>query len=232
MGSTDNSHKHNMKCMIVVLAVASLCLAEPEADPAYLYAPYHAYPYFYRPYAASGYAGPLPGASYQSVHRLQKREAEADPQVLLAAGAAPYVNEGPVSGPLTAAIGDLVATERGYVPLSLEGFSEDLNEDGFVDPIAPAVAAPVVHAAPVVAPAVAAPLVHAAPAVQVAAPVVNAPFINNFFHAAPFAAAPFVAPVAPAVAAALVHHIPAPVAHVAAPVAAHVPFVPRSHVIK
>merc|ERR1711893_557768 len=214
--STDNSHKHNMKCMIVVLAVASLCLAEPEADPAYLYAPYHAYPYFYRPYAASGYAGPLPGASYQSVHRLHKREAEADPQVLLAAGAAPYVNEGPVSGPLTAAIGDLVATERGYVPLSLEGFSEDLNEDGFVDPIAPAVAAPVapvVHAAPIVAPAVAAPLVHAAPAVQVAAapvaapavaatvvkaapavqvaaPVVNAPFINNFFHAAPFAAAP------------------------------------------
>ena len=192
-----------------------------------------------------------------------------------------------MSGPLTAAIGDLVATERGYVPLSLEGFSEDLNEDGFVDPIAPAVAAPVapvVHAAPVVAPAVAAPLVHAAPAVQVAAPVqvaaapvaapavaatvvkaapavqvaapvVNAPFINNFFHAAPFAAAPFVAPAAPAVAVAhapvvksvveepatvshevhaapLVHHIPAPVAHVAAPVAAHVPFVPRSHVIK
>merc|ERR1712117_599166 len=214
--------------MVVVFAVASLCLAEPEADPAYLYAPYHAYPYHAY---ASGYAGPLySGHSYQYVRRFHKREAEADPQVLLAVGAAPYVNEGPVSGPLTAAIGDLVATERGYVPLSLEGFSEDLNEDGFVDPIAPAVAAPVapvVHAAPVVAPAVAAPLVQAAPAVQVAAPVVNAPFINNFFHAAPFAAAPFVAPAAP-----VVHHIPAPVAHVAAPVAAHVPFVPRSHVIK
>merc|ERR1712001_756819 len=49
--------------------------AEAEADPAYLYG---AYPYFYRPYYASGYAGPLPGASYQSVHRLHKREAEAD----------------------------------------------------------------------------------------------------------------------------------------------------------
>merc|ERR1711923_260177 len=114
---------------IVVLAVASLCLAEPEADP--LYAPY-AYPYFYRPYYASGYAGPLPGASYQSVHRLHKRE--ADPQV---------------AGPLTAAFGDLVSTERGLRPISLEGFSEDLNEDGFVDPIGQAV--------PVAAPLVAAP---------------------------------------------------------------------------
>merc|ERR1719361_1431113 len=63
--------------MILVLAVASLVLAEPEADPLHYYAPY-SYPYFYRPYAASGYAGPLPGASYQSVHRLHKREAEAD----------------------------------------------------------------------------------------------------------------------------------------------------------
>merc|ERR1712117_160928 len=152
--------------MVVVFAVASLCLAEPEADPAYLYAPYHAYPYHAY---ASGYAGPLySGHSYQYVHRFHKREADADPQVLLAAGAAPYVNEGPVSGPLTAAIGDPVATERGYVPLSLEGFSEDLNEDGFVDPIAPAVAAPVVHAAPAVQ--VAAP-------VQVAAAPVAAPAV-------------------------------------------------------
>merc|ERR1711981_1557982 len=54
--------------------------AEAEADPAYLYGAY-GYPYAYRPYYASGYAGPLPGASYQSVHRLHKRsaEAEADP---------------------------------------------------------------------------------------------------------------------------------------------------------
>merc|ERR1712170_47202 len=188
MGSTDNSHKHNMKCMIVVLAVASLCLAEPEADPAYLYAPYHAYPYFYRPYAASGYAGPLPGASYQSVHRLHKREAEADPQILLNAApfapVAPVVNQGPVAGPLTAAFGDLVATERGLRPISLEGFSEDVNQDGFVDPVAQAVPAPVVApltvAAPapvvrtVAAPAPVAPVVHAAPVVAPAAPIVHA----------------------------------------------------------
>merc|ERR1712110_261054 len=54
---------------------------DAEADPALLYGAYGAYPYAhgaYRPYYASGYAGPLPGASYQSVHRLHKREAEAD----------------------------------------------------------------------------------------------------------------------------------------------------------
>merc|ERR1712029_181960 len=82
-------------------------------------------------------------------------EAEADAQVLLAK---PYINSGSASGPLTPLVGDLVATNRGYASLSLEGFSEDVNEDGFVDPIA--------HAAPVVA--VAAPVVayHAvAPAV-------------------------------------------------------------------
>merc|ERR1719445_2994037 len=177
-----------MKCMIVVLAVASFCLAEPEADPLHYYAPYgyahHGYaypsPYFYRPYAASGYAGPLPGG-YQAVHRLHKREAEAeaeaDPQLLLAAGAAPYVNDGPVAGPLTPAFGDAVQTPRGLASIALEGFSEDVNQDGFVDPIAPAVpvvAAPVAQAAPVAVAATApvvktveapAPVVQAAPAV-------------------------------------------------------------------
>jgi len=208
-----------MKCMIVVLAVASLCLAEPEADPSYFYSPYaytHHYPYAHY---ASGYAGPLlSGHSYQYVHRLHKREAEADPQLVLAAGAAPYVNDGPVSGPLTPAVGDLVATPNGYRSLALEGFSEDLNEDGFVDPIAPAapvvaaapvavaapvvaathtIAAPAFHAAPVVqaAPAVAAPVVEAAPAV--AAPVVQAAPAVAAFHAAPAFAAPFVQAAAP-----------------------------------
>merc|ERR1719245_2903389 len=82
----------------------------------------------------------------------------ADPQVLVAAK--PYINTGAASGPLTPAVGDLVATPNGYRSLALEGFSEDLNQDGFVDPIGQAV--PVVHAvaAPVVqtvaAPAVAA----------------------------------------------------------------------------
>jgi hypothetical protein len=177
----QGSH-YNMKCMIGVLVIASLCLAEPEADPLHYYAPY-SYPYFYRPYYASGYAGPLPGASYQSVHRLHKRE--ADPQV---------------AGPLTAAFGDLVATERGLRPISLEGFSEDVNQDGFVDPIAQAV--------PVAAPLVAAP----APFVR----TVPAPFAPAF--PAPFAVA---SPVVQAPVVKTVVETPATVTHVASPLVHH-----------
>merc|ERR1711974_199010 len=64
----------------------------------------------------------------------------ADPQLL---------QSGLPAGPLTPAWGDLVATPRGARPLHLEGFSEDVNQDGFVDPIgqaAVAVAAPAVYA--------------------------------------------------------------------------------------
>merc|ERR1711988_1607286 len=100
--------------------------------------------------------------------------------------ARPHVNSGVPAGPLTPTVGDLVATPKGYRSFALEGFSEDLDQDGFVDPIAQAV--PVVQhvAAPVVsyaaAPAVtyaalkpvelkpvevkAAPVVHTAPVVQ------------------------------------------------------------------
>ena len=170
------------------------------------------------------------GASYQSVHRLHKREAEADPQILLNAApfapVAPVVNQGPVAGPLTAAFGDLVATERGLRPISLEGFSEDVNQDGFVDPVAQAVPAPVVApltvAAPapvvrtVAAPAPVAPVVHAAPVVAPAAPVVHtvaAPAPVRTIVNAPFAAPAFASPVVRTVAA------PAPIVH-AAPVVA------------
>merc|ERR1711936_815931 len=58
---------------------------------------------------------------------------------------------GAASGPLTPAVGDLVATPKGYRSLALEGFSEDLDQDGFVDPIGQAVQ--VVHAPLVAAPA-------------------------------------------------------------------------------
>jgi len=191
-----------MKCMIGVLVIASLCLAEPEADPLHYYAPY-SYPYFYRPYYSSGYAGPLPGASYQSVHRLHKREAEADPQFL--AAAAPYVNDGPVAGPLTAAFGDLVATERGLRPLSLEGFSEDVNQDGFVDPIAQAV--------PVAAPLFASPVVRTVPAPV--APIAPATFAAPAF---PFGVA---SPVVQAPVVKSVVETPAAVTHVAAPLVHH-----------
>ena len=42
------------------------------------------------------------------------------------------------AGPVHPQVGNLVATRRGPRPIDLEGFSEDDNQDGFVDPIAPA----------------------------------------------------------------------------------------------
>merc|ERR1711918_210440 len=55
-----------------------------------------------------------------------------------------HVNSGVPVGPLTPAFGDAVQTPKGLRSLALEGFSEDLNQDGFVDPIGQAVvAAPV-----------------------------------------------------------------------------------------
>jgi len=81
-------------------------------------------------------------------------------------------------GPLTPAFGDSVQTPKGLRSLALEGFSEDINQDGFVDPIGQAVVAtPVVYAQPqvvatnhvaVAAPKVAlpsSPIVSAGPAV-------------------------------------------------------------------
>merc|ERR1711909_120152 len=125
-------------------------------------------------------------------------EADADAQVLLAK---PYINSGSASGPLTPLVGDLVATNRGYASLSLEGFSEDVNEDGFVDPIA-----------------------HAAPVVAVAAPVayhVAAPAVAQVKTVAPAATLP----IAPAA-----YHYAAPAAyHVAAPAAYHVATAPVVH---
>merc|ERR1739842_86306 len=104
------------------------------------------------------------------------------------------------AGPLTAAFGDLVATERGLRPISLEGFSEDLNEDGFVDPIGQAVpvAAPLVAAPAPFAPL--APTTFAAPAplaaTTFAAPAPLAP--TTFAAPAPLAASPLATFAAPA----------------------------------
>merc|ERR1711884_504314 len=124
--------------------------------------------------------------------------------LLAAACAAPQtvvntVNQGPQTGPATPIIGDAVATPKGFRSLALEGFSEDLNQDGFVDPIVPAAPAPVVVPAPIariaapvaVAPQVAFPAPVAAPIVKAApAPVAVAAapqFANQpLFHAAAF----------------------------------------------
>merc|ERR1712110_460217 len=60
-----------------------------------------------------------------------------------------HVNSGIPVGPLTPAFGDAVQTPKGLRSLALEGFSEDLNQDGFVDPIGQAVvAAPVAYTVP------------------------------------------------------------------------------------
>merc|ERR1739846_167685 len=87
----------------------------------------------------------------------------ADPQLL---------QSGLPAGPLTPAWGDGVLTPRGVRPLHLEGFSEDVNQDGFVDPIgaaeapvvtyaaAPALAHPVHYAGAYAAPALAHTVVH------------------------------------------------------------------------
>merc|ERR1719251_306490 len=140
----------------------------------------------------------------------------ADPQLL---------QSGLPDGPLTPAWGDGVLTPRGVRPLHLEGFSEDVNQDGFVDPIGAAVA-PVAVAAPVAA---ALPAVHygayALPAVkpvevkvEKVEPVeVKAPVVT-------YAAAPALAhPVHYAAPVAAVHHT---VVH--QPVATHTYTVPVS----
>merc|ERR1711992_11111 len=60
-----------------------------------------------------------------------------------------HVNSGVPVGPLTPAFGDAVQTPKGLRSLALEGFSEDLNQDGFIDPIGQAVvAAPVAYTVP------------------------------------------------------------------------------------
>merc|ERR1712088_1043909 len=149
--------------------------------------------------------------------------------LLAAACAAPQtvvntVNQGPQTGPLTPIIGDAVATPKGFRSLALEGFSEDLNQDGFVDPIAPAAPAPVVVPAPApiariaapvaVAPQVASPapvavaaaphfanqpLFHAAAFPQVAAPVFNTAAVAPHVFSAPVTTVQHVAPAAPVV---------------------------------
>merc|ERR1712154_319601 len=91
---------------------------------------------------------------------------------LALANAEPFLTSGSAAGPLHPAVGGLVATKRGYRPIALEGYSEDDNQDGFVDPIgqvAPVAVAPVAYAAPLVhhvAP-------YALPTVKVEAPKVE-----------------------------------------------------------
>merc|ERR1712002_16660 len=117
------------------------------------------------------------------------------------------------SGPIHPAFGDLVATKRGLRPISLEGYSEDDNQDGFVDPVGQVAYAH--HAIPAVAPA---PLLAHAPITYAAAPVVTkveAPKVEKLeLPAAPvvtYAAAPAVTYAA--APAPLVHSVPVTYTH-------------------
>merc|ERR1739848_803617 len=126
--------------------------------------------------------------------------------LLAAACAAPQtvvntVNEGPQTGPLTPLVGGLIQTPKGFRSIDLEGFSEDLNEDGFVDPVVPAVPAPIVAPAPIAPVFANDALLYngAAPFYNGAAPVFNsvAPVFNNaapIFNPAPVASPVFSAP--------------------------------------
>merc|ERR1711944_134853 len=142
--------------------------------------------------------------------------------LLAAAWGAPQVRlvktvvEGPQTGPLTALVGNLVQTPKGLRPIDLEGFSEDLDQDGFVDPVAPAAPAPVAVAPAPVAAQVATPF-----ATPFAAPFA-APFAPRVLASSPVAQPIFAAPqvvrtaVTPTVVSA-----PAPVA-APAPIVRHV----------
>merc|ERR1712168_370009 len=94
-----------------------------------------------------------------------------------------------LAGPVHPAFGDLVATKRGLRPLSLEGYSEDDNQDGFVDPIGQAVT--YAHA----------PLVSAVKEVKIEAPKVEKLEIK-----APVVTYAAAAPLVRYAAAPLVHH--------------------------
>merc|ERR1712114_79239 len=124
----------------------------------------------------------------------------------LAAPTATHVASGEPAGPLTLAFGDAVHTPKGLRSYSLEGFSEDVDQDGFVDPIGQAV---------VVAPAVA-PVSYTVPKISVAAPVISytgveakyasEPVVGKLQYLpgfAPFTGVPFVGGLAPAVAPAV-----------------------------
>merc|ERR1712080_728684 len=123
----------------------------------------------------------------------------------LSAPTATHVASGDPAGPLTLAFGDAVIQPKGLRSYSLEGFSEDLDQDGFVDPIgqavvvAPAVA-PVTYTVPKVA--VTVPKVAAVPAPAPVTYTVPVPAVSDKDTVVPAATAPLIyssVPVVPSV---------------------------------
>jgi len=157
-----------MKLLVVVLALATLALAEPEADPAYLYRGFYGHPHLgrywgfgygylgYRGYyGRSAYGYGLPGHSYTHVDRLHKREADA--QVALPAG---LVYNGAIAPAAFAPLAPY-AYHPAAVPTALTAAVTDVT---YTAPEVTVAAAPVApYFAPYVAP-------YAAPVVPAAVP--------------------------------------------------------------
>merc|ERR1712212_565298 len=139
-----------------------------------------------------------------------------------------HVNSGVPVGPLTPAFGDAVQTPKGLRSLALEGFSEDLNQDGFVDPIGQAVvAAPVTYTVPHL---VSAANVGVAPVAAVRTAVAPVAYnIPNVYATAPVAVKAAEPVAAPAIQYVAAPYAPAPLPHfvsgipVAAPAAPAAP---------
>ena len=136
------------------------------------------------------------------------------------------------AGPLTGVhAGNLVETPRGLRPLDLEGFSEDLDEDGQVDPLVSVQSAylpPLKSVQSVTAPAAAAvatPFAHAVPAAAALpaavgyVPQLGAPVTANYPYAVPAAHAATVAYPYAAPPPAVAHGVPAGYPYAASPVA-------------
>merc|ERR1712212_420925 len=132
-----------------------------------------------------------------------------------------HVNSGLPAGPLTPAFGDAVQTPKGLRSLALEGFSEDLNQDGFVDPIGQAVvAAPVAYTVPHL---VSAANVGVAPVAAVRTDVAPVAYnIPNVYSTAPVAVKAIADAVevksAPVAAAPVTYPVPQVYTHAVAPV--------------
>merc|ERR1712088_241143 len=132
-----------------------------------------------------------------------------------------HVNSGVPVGPLTPAFGDAVQTPKGLRSLALEGFSEDLNQDGFVDPIGQAVvAAPVAYTVPHL---VSAANVGVAPVAAVRTAVAPVAYnIPNVYATAPVAVKAVADAVevksAPVAATPVIYTVPQVYTHAVAPV--------------
>jgi len=142
--------------IILIVALAAAVQAEPEADGSWIRPGYYARPYglihapLVKPSLVATRGSHLRYYGYP-YRVLGKREAEGEAEAEATAEATPEAEASPAisayltpAGPIRAAYGHYVATKRGFRNTYLEGYSEDDNGDGFVDPVVQ-VGAPLAH---------------------------------------------------------------------------------------